>query len=601
MTRWLLILIALEYFILLSSCKTLRQTADNDDKERGTIEKEDSYEILISRPDMKLKRQERKLLTLEENQSVLLKTTDTNKQYLWINGWLREFPDEITASVFKEQDAKLPTEISVLSSDLQGYPIGKVFNHMDTPSPVTEATEAPVSIPPTGQPVKSPIEIERTFNKFVREHKHKHIAADKRNYKIYYAIFAGRKRFMRIHLKYLDVLLQEGFIDEVHIWDFVQHVKMENDRYVYPESCTDSIFMENYVRNTEVSGYVLFKRPRLDWDRGDMTLKNGYLWGSFYTHYLENRRYKDNDIFIKGDDDIVFIDVAHFSKYTEGIASRAYNQSIHFPNIINNDVGFAIQAKRLDSQKMRDYYDEYERNGVNFEQRLSSFYDKPESGWESFDFNKVIPVSNWGTGTYTNVEFAKDIHNLFLHDPKRFITQSRGVHVSAPRFVPVSRRISINMFGGVFEAARLLLHDFIHAHCCDDEGFVGLWPSISGNVHIVDTAFTVSHLAFHDQKLKDDFNIQVKQYNQIADMLLKEYKILRQPSFENSLLSLSYSLKEGTVIRLYEGKTIYMIEHCKKRKFTSFKSFIDLGYNSTSILPLKRDYFFSIPDGPNLV
>lgn len=604
MTRLRLILLEFVCFLLASKGKHLRQTNFPEEESASFTNIPKVYDVLISRPDLQLRRQARKLLTLDENKSVLLKTTDTKKFYLWTNGWLREFPDEETFGVFKENDTKHPPEMGVLSTDLGDYPIGKTFSHVGTSPPVAVPITYPSRAPVTNPPVKTPAQIENTFNRFVKEHKRKHDAANKRNYKIYYAIFAGRNQFMRIHLKYLDVLLQEGLIDEVHVWDFVQQIKMENGRYVYPDSCVDSMFMENYVRNTEVSGYVLFKRPRLDWDRGDMTLKNGYLWGSFYAHYLENRRYKDNDIFIKGDDDIVFVDVAHFSKFTEGISSRAYNQSIHFPNIINNDVGFAIQAKRVESAKLLEYYEQYERDGVDFEQRMASFYEKPELGWDAFEFSKVVPVSNWDTGTYTNAELAKDIHNLFLHDPKRFIAQSRGTHVNAPRFVPVSRRISINMFGSVFEVARVFLQDFVHVHCCDDEGFVGLWPSMSGNRHIVDTSFTVSHLAFHDQKLKEDFHSQIIQYNRIADLLLKEYNILRKSSFEESLLSLSYNLKEGTVIRLDEsspeGKDIYMIQSCRKRKFTSFRSFIDLGYNSINILPLRRDFFFSIPDGPNL-
>jgi len=271
-TLGLLLLLLLAY---VSNCQHLRQQHQPEAKKSSVLsttetETNNDYEVLISRPEFQLKRQARKLLTLDENESVLLRTTDTNKQYLWINGWLREFPDEITASLFKEQqdNTKLPNEIEVLSSDLGEYPIGKVFSHLDTAAPVVAPITVPVQIPTTNQPVKSPLQIENTLNRFVREHKHKHEAADKRNYKIYYAIFAGRKKFMRIHLKYLDVLLQEGLIDEVHIWDFVQQIKMENGHYIYPDACADSMFLENYVRNTEIPGYMLFKRPRLDWDRG---------------------------------------------------------------------------------------------------------------------------------------------------------------------------------------------------------------------------------------------------------------------------------------------------------------------------------------------
>jgi hypothetical protein len=35
--------------------------------------------------------------------------------------------------------------------------------------------------------------------------------------RIVYAIFAGRRWFMEIHLQYTDQLLRRGYVDEVHV------------------------------------------------------------------------------------------------------------------------------------------------------------------------------------------------------------------------------------------------------------------------------------------------------------------------------------------------------------------------------------------------
>jgi hypothetical protein len=446
----------------------------------------------------------------------------------------------------------------------------------------------------------SPEQFDAFWSQFIHDHSINPSRQNSpRKYKIYIAIFAGRHEYMSVTLKYLDVLLQEKLIDEVHIWDFVA----SNDQ----SKCVDSIFLENYVRNTEISGYVLFKRPRFDYLRNIYNMDSGYLWGSFYSHYEKNRRYKNDDIFIKCDDDIMFMDVAKFQKFTDGIASRLYNNSIHFPNIINNDVGFAIQTKRLDSPMLQAYYEWYERAGINFEEGLNTFFKTPRDGWhhpawDHLDFYEVTPLTTWDIGTFHNGQFAADIHNMFLQDPLRFITLSLGKHKNAPRYVQISRRISVNMFGTTFQNAREVLHQFLTSYCCDDEGFIGIWPSISGFRHVIDTSFTIAHMSFYAQKEVKDLTLQKNQYNRLGELILAHYGIPRTADFETKLLSYSSIMVEGSLVKIdsrkSDGKTIYMIASCQRRPFASLQALSSRGYDTSQAIAISRDFMMTIPEGP---
>ena len=71
-------------------------------------------------------------------------------------------------------------------------------------------------------------------------------------------------------------------------------------------------------------------------------MNEGYLFQSFYKHYCTNKRYRPDDIIIKADDDIVFIDISRFDSVVNNISHK----HLYFPNIVNNDVGLVIQGNR---------------------------------------------------------------------------------------------------------------------------------------------------------------------------------------------------------------------------------------------------------------
>jgi hypothetical protein len=47
--------------------------------------------------------------------------------------------------------------------------------------------------------------------------------------------------------------------------------------------------------------------------------------------------------------------------------------------------------------------------------------------------------------------------------------------------------------------ARRAFKIFLNEYCCEDEGFLGRWPSMIHSDHIIDTQFAVVHFAFGRQ------------------------------------------------------------------------------------------------------
>jgi len=300
--------------------------------------------------------------------------------------------------------------------------------------------------------------------------------------KVYYAIFAGRLKFMKIHLQYCNALLELHYVSEVHIWDFTNG--HDDDRE----------FITQFIRDTSLPGYRLFDKPQQSTNRQARHNSGEYLWGSFYDHYSTNKRYAPEDVLIKADDDIVFIDVSYFPQFIDSVVSYK-DSNLHFPNIVNNDVGFVIQANRMMDNAVLNKWMKYytSDHGVNFDDAFNSYYHPNHTGKGM----TIEPITTWRYGVYKKSDFAHDIHTLFLSDPKWFI---QSMHESKlPKVVELKRRISINMYAAPFRTVRKVYRTFLDKFCCDDEAFVGFLPLLSKSAHSIHVDFVISHFAFRAQ------------------------------------------------------------------------------------------------------
>ena len=273
------------------------------------------------------------------------------------------------------------------------------------------------------------------------------------NRKVIFTIFAGRKYCLEVLFKYLDYLIDNHKIQEVHLWNYTKNEK-------------DNVYLKSLVKNK----YFIFEPKN----------KNGRQWDDYYKYYWNDTKYNDNDIIIKCDDDVVFIDIDYFDAFIDQID----NKHLYFPNIVNNDVCAFIQSKNNIHQLLTN---------VRFNKR-----------------GNVNALSDW----YKMYDKAKLIHLDFLSNPKKYV-------ISCPN-INISSRISINFFAGQLRYIKKLYNCFCKAGKNDDEGFMARICRIKSINHIIVPFFVVSHFSFAPQNSLLLANQLLIDYYILADRLLKK-------------------------------------------------------------------------------
>lgn len=250
-----------------------------------------------------------------------------------------------------------------------------------------------------------------------------------RDHRVILSIFCGRQDRMPILLAYLVKLHEAGHLDEVHLWDYC---RSEKDREWL-----------NSVASSHPSLFRIFVGVRR--------------WHSYYEHY--HRLYQETEeqvILIKCDDDVVSIDLDHFTDFLD---FRIDNPDVFlvFPNIINNGVAAFYQ----------------QQNGAIPKELMD--LELPAvcgSLWESKD--KCL-----------------DLHNLYIDDPSRFAYP--GQVSIAPH-----HRLSINFFAVTSKQIRAAFGD--QRAGADDEHFLSVEYCIENKAEkAIFNGMHVSHLTFYRQ------------------------------------------------------------------------------------------------------
>lgn len=199
----------------------------------------------------------------------------------------------------------------------------------------------------------------------------------RRRNKVIMTCFAGRKFNLEILTKYVDILLNNKDIDEFHLWNFTR--KQEDDQYI----------------KTLSSKYKI------------ITPKNKEKWNEYYEYY---RNSHDNDVIIKADDDILFIDTVMFKE---------------FINIVRNNEYLAVSASIIN-------------NGV-------CAYHQQQNDILPTTIHEIKYEHTGGDVVY-NGELGTKIHEYFTKNKDEFILKSRKIR---PKIIkhPIGDRISINFFG----------------------------------------------------------------------------------------------------------------------------------------------------------
>jgi hypothetical protein len=193
-------------------------------------------------------------------------------------------------------------------------------------------------------------------------------------------------------------------------------------------------------------------------------------WKNYYAYY--NDKKYENDIIIKCDDDIVFIDLYKLPKFIDFIKNNDYD--LVFANTINNGVSAYFQQNKynLISKKIMNL--EYPPNG--------------------------LCGSLWESG-----KKAEFLHSYFIQNYKKFLDYEYNNEI-----IPINTRFSINFFG--YKGKNW----YKIKDCYTDDEYNLTVDYVCNRQfnNILYSDFYVSHLSFHKQnetginlnKLIDNYN-----------------------------------------------------------------------------------------------
>lgn len=208
-----------------------------------------------------------------------------------------------------------------------------------------------------------------------------------------------------------------------------------------------------------------------------MDVNSKEIWSEYYEYYADT-----NDVIIKCDDDIVFIDLCKLQDFCDAIEKSDYD--ILFANTINNGV--------------------------------SAYYQQEEFNLFPTEFCLEYPNNGLGGSLWESGKKAERVHNYFLDHIDRFLSYQFSSDV-----VPINTRFSINFF--IMHGKNW--HKIKYIESKDDEHFITV--QLAGNVlknglypHLI-----VSHLSFFKQvETNIDTESLLQKYTLLADTYLNDTK-----------------------------------------------------------------------------
>jgi hypothetical protein len=294
-------------------------------------------------------------------------------------------------------------------------------------------------------------------------------------------VFAGRRDRMHLLMKYLGELLVTGEVSEVNLWDRTK-------------SAGDASYLRTLNETDDVR---LFPKEGF--------LPKSIIWTSIYEHYSQKGDFKPvggpvakNDIlFVKADDDIVYMDTDRFKNFTTYIAKHPGMFLVH-ANVVNNGVAAYYQSQHIkELGEQVPGIREYPPNGI---------------------FGKLF--SDEGVR-------AVALHRFFLSHRDAFSWED-STNENCIQFPPGA--FSVNFFGARGENLDKI-HELVNEGDSmgksDENALTYIATREKGLLECMFTPFNVAHLAFHPQPK--------------ADSMLPEYESLWEGLHGNKI-SLSQSI-----------------------------------------------------------
>lgn len=275
-------------------------------------------------------------------------------------------------------------------------------------------------------------------------------------------IFAGRRVYMQILMKYVRHLLAAKILDECHVWDYSRN--FQDHKYLLSECSA----------HPERPGVCL------------MGVQHKGSWREYYDYYATRYGHRDDMVLLKCDDDIVYLDVGSLPAFIEFTVAHP-EHLFTFPAIINNGVIAHMQQRQGFSNPRL-------RIGQPSDASPSSCpheFELRTTGFESLikDGKKAAWMHNWFLGVLEASQGAGSDEG----------EEDSGNPVSdAHVLLALKQRISINFFAVRSQDLKLFAPE---GGISDDENYLTqILPSLVQRHNSVFPGMTVSHFGFGPQR-----------------------------------------------------------------------------------------------------
>jgi hypothetical protein len=198
-------------------------------------------------------------------------------------------------------------------------------------------------------------------------------------------------------------------------------------------------------------------------------------WKNYYQWY-DSTTY-NNDIIIKCDDDIVFIDLHKLPKFIDYVKNT--DCDLVFANIINNGVS--------------SYFQQHKYNLIP----------------ESLMLLEYPPGGSCGS-LWENGEKAKQLHHYFISNYLTFINHQYE------ETIPINSRFSINFFGYKGKNWHKITNCYIH----DEYNLTVDYVNTCNFKNVLYPELYVSHLSFWSQALNHDFTDIIYKYMELCNHVI---------------------------------------------------------------------------------
>jgi hypothetical protein len=206
------------------------------------------------------------------------------------------------------------------------------------------------------------------------EGKKKDFYDDIEKFNVKFCVFVGREKNMMILHSYVEKCLREKIIDEYHMFNFSK-IMSDHNFIISEYERLKKLYKEKIFLHNSEENLLLINTKRIKIN-----------WNPFYNYISKSNK---NDIIIKCDDDILFIDIYSLKKAIEDRINDKISFIIH-SNCINNGVCSYYQKELF--KKLTQELENYPTGGI-----LGIIFEKPEIAYaihNEFTNNLLCDLNN---------------------------------------------------------------------------------------------------------------------------------------------------------------------------------------------------------------